>query len=232
MKYDNPELRRRLAAEYALGTLRGAARRRFERLLVRDADLHALVALWEERLARMAWDAAPVARVPPANWRAIEARIGAPATTSRGLWQSVAFWRGLGLAATTVAVALLILPVGIRTPGPEPMPERIAMIAESGGESTGWLITAAAGGRHLSARALAPPEMPEGEVCVLWLVWPDGTVRVVGVLPEYGEAVLPAPGMDRPPYQARVTVTIERASDLPWSAPTGPQVFQGPWVEL
>lgn len=33
MNYRNPERIDRLAAEYALGTLRGPARRRFERLL-------------------------------------------------------------------------------------------------------------------------------------------------------------------------------------------------------
>ena len=39
MRYADPDLRDRLAAEYALGTLRGPARRRFERLLAGDARL-------------------------------------------------------------------------------------------------------------------------------------------------------------------------------------------------
>ena len=39
MSYADPDLRDRLAAEYALGTLRGPARRRFERLLAGDARL-------------------------------------------------------------------------------------------------------------------------------------------------------------------------------------------------
>jgi len=50
MNYDRPELRDRLAAAYALGTLRGAARRRLERLMSSDATLAAAVEDWQRRL--------------------------------------------------------------------------------------------------------------------------------------------------------------------------------------
>ena len=50
MKTANRELVDRLAAEYVLGTLRGRARRRFERWLV-SPQVGALVKAWEERLA-------------------------------------------------------------------------------------------------------------------------------------------------------------------------------------
>lgn len=234
MKYNHPELRRRLAAEYALGTLRGAARRRFERLLVQDTELQALVSRWEERLARTAWAAAPEPVVPARTWDGISSRLDPVprAGTRHGLWNSLAFWRGFGLAAGALAVALLVLPAAPPGITPEPMPERVAMIVEPGSEAMGWLVTAAAGGQRLHAKAMAPPEMPEGEVCVLWLVWPDGAVRAVGVLPEEGEATLPMPDMDRQPYQARITVTIERMADLPMEYPGGPSVYRGPWIEL
>ena len=39
MNYTDPELRERLAADYALGTLRDPARKRFERLLADDPGL-------------------------------------------------------------------------------------------------------------------------------------------------------------------------------------------------
>jgi anti-sigma-K factor RskA len=234
MNYDNPELHRRLAAEYALGTLRGAARRRFERLLVRDPELQARVARWEERLAGMAWTAAPETRVPERIWTTISGHLEAAGSTTRrrGLWNSLAFWRGVGFAATAVALALLVLPVDPPIRAPDAMPERVAMIAESGSDAMGWVVTAAAGGQQIRVRALSPPEMPEGEVCVLWLVWPDGVVRAVGVLPEYGERTLAMPIMDRQPYQAQVAVTIERVSDIPMDSPAGPHVYRGPWMEI
>ena len=50
MNYGDPTLRDHLAAEYALGTLRGRARRRFERLMAEDAGLRALVEAFTKAL--------------------------------------------------------------------------------------------------------------------------------------------------------------------------------------
>ena len=53
MNYQNARLRRLLAAEYVLGTLRGPARRRFERLARGDAALRAEQYFWEARLGQL-----------------------------------------------------------------------------------------------------------------------------------------------------------------------------------
>jgi anti-sigma-K factor RskA len=75
MKYAHPELRDRLAAEYALGTLCGLARRRFERLLPGNAGLRDLVKDWELRVNLLA-ESAPVVEPPPHVWEQIAQRIG------------------------------------------------------------------------------------------------------------------------------------------------------------
>src|SRR5262245_1493382 len=75
MKYENPELRDRLAAEYALGTLRGAARRRFQRLMKDDPALRDLTLQWEMRLNDMAASVKPVAPRPQV-WQAIDRALG------------------------------------------------------------------------------------------------------------------------------------------------------------
>jgi anti-sigma-K factor RskA len=48
------ELREHLCAEYVLGTLRGAARRRFEHWLAVDAGLRRAVSEWQDRLSPLA----------------------------------------------------------------------------------------------------------------------------------------------------------------------------------
>lgn len=113
MRYrDRPELQNRLAAEYVLGTLRGRARARFQAWLREDAALRRTVGEWERRLGPMA---AGVAEVPPPRrvWQAIATRIAAapatavPRASGGGFWESLAFWRGWGLAATGCAAALI-----------------------------------------------------------------------------------------------------------------------------
>ena len=82
MRYDRPELIDRLAAEYALGTLHGAARRRFEKLLVTNRALRDALSAWQDRLAPLDDGLDPVTPAP-ALLAKIERSIGiAPAASS------------------------------------------------------------------------------------------------------------------------------------------------------
>jgi len=61
---------------------------------------------WEERLGGIADAVAPVVP-PPYTWSQIEAAIasGRSPRTTASLWQSIAFWRGFGIGAATLAAA-------------------------------------------------------------------------------------------------------------------------------
>jgi anti-sigma-K factor RskA len=125
MNYADPELRDRLAAEYALGTLRGPARRRFEQLLSDNADLRDLVQDWELRVNLLA-ESAPGVAPPPHVWDGIAQRIGpasapAPLRESRHtwLWDSLGFWRGAAALASAAAAALVFY-VALQPPGVAP----------------------------------------------------------------------------------------------------------------
>ncbi|HZU87868.1 MAG TPA: hypothetical protein VE993_01290, partial [Stellaceae bacterium] len=118
MRYDDPDLRERLAAEYVLGTMPHRARRRFEQILKQDAALAASVGAWAERFSAI--ERATPAEEPPARvWRAIAARIAAPEALGGApgdapaqfvtgpVHAALRFWRGFAIAASAVAAALI-----------------------------------------------------------------------------------------------------------------------------
>lgn len=112
MNYDNPELRDRLTTEYALGTLRGAARRRFERLMANDRELADTAEDWELRLNHLA-ESAPTLEPPPRLWANIAEELWAqPRSERRGwfdrLWADVRFWRSLSALGAAAAGAMLL----------------------------------------------------------------------------------------------------------------------------
>ena len=74
MRRTNEELAHRLAAEYALGTLRGRARARFEALARTDPAVEAIRRRWEEALAPLA-ERVPGVEPPARVWARIEERI-------------------------------------------------------------------------------------------------------------------------------------------------------------
>jgi len=123
---NNPSLIEQLAASYALGTLRGGARRRFEALARNNASVRAAAMIWQSRMSSVA--ELQVQSVPsPAVWTRIENLVNAEkqATVMRetrakgqaddqraaraggGWWASLGLWRGGAIAGALVAVVAL-----------------------------------------------------------------------------------------------------------------------------
>ncbi|MCX7256726.1 MAG: anti-sigma factor [Polaromonas sp.] len=72
----HPELRERLAAAYALGTLRGPARRRFETLARQHPEVRAAALVWQSRIAGLN-ELQPNQAPSPAVWTRIDNLIRA-----------------------------------------------------------------------------------------------------------------------------------------------------------
>ena len=136
MNHVEPELRDRLAADYAVGTLRGPARKRMRRLMSDDPSLADSVEDWELRLNLLA-ESAPAVEPPSDLWSKIAARLEpasqvAPSGWLNGLWDSARFWRGIGALAAATAAALG-LHVALQSPRLDPdliaaLDERLARI--------------------------------------------------------------------------------------------------------
>lgn len=225
MRYDSPQLRDRLAAEYVLGTLPSRARRRFERLMAADPALARIAGDWADRLSPL--DTATPAEEPPFHvWRAIERRIGAvPAATPSALrrWlNSLVFWRGLGLAGS-VATAALALYLALV---PRPIsPFVVAVLAGHGGEA-GWVAIAGPKLGEVSFSAVAPQAEAKPHDFELWGI-AHGPPRPLGLLPQRpgGAVALPAARLPAPGYV--LAVSLEPPGGSPTGSPTGPVLYQG-----
>jgi anti-sigma-K factor RskA len=232
---NKPELRERLAAEYALGTLRGRARARLRRWMRDDGALARAVAEWEARLAPLAGGVQPV-RAPARVWDGIAARLGG--TPSRaGWWDRAAFWRPLGLLATGAMAALLavlaLLPGGGKPTPAEPVAD--AYIAVLSDPKTQRPVLVATAGRHdarLSVRTLDATILVSGRSLELWAVPKQGRPRSLGLLEAEHATLKLAADADRTLRDVPLlAVSLEPRGGSPTGAPTGPVLYSGPCVK-
>jgi anti-sigma-K factor RskA len=228
---DNAPLRDKLAAEYALGTLKGGARRRFEGWMHDDAALRRLVDAWQEKLAPLA-EFAP-ARAPDARvWRGIEQRLNLPpALAWWRLWRddSLAFWRGLGLASSAVA-ALLVVVLGLRAPQ-APGIDYIATLGDAQAR-TALLLTADSRRRALTVRVLAAAPVAADKTLQLWAVPKQGAPRSLGVLAGADNRLALPPGATGADV-ALLAVSLEPKGGSPDpKGPTGPILYKGNWLRV
>ena len=229
MDYSRPELADALAADYSVGTLRGAARRRFEALMPAHPALRDAAVAWNERLMPLTASLRPVQ--PSGDvWRRISDRIGAghgaPTAASGGAWGRLSFWRGLSAFAGVAAIGLAVLLASPRAVPPPIVVVLAATGASASGAQGGSIVASISGdGASLVTRAIVPVAVRPDRSLELWAVPAQGAPRSLGLLPGGSATVA---------LRAKVlagadtlAVTVEPAGGSPTGAPTGPIVYAG-----
>jgi anti-sigma-K factor RskA len=218
------DLAHRLAAEFALGTLRGRARARFEAIARNDPAVEAIRRRWEAELAPLAERVTPVE--PPARvWKAIEERIGASA--SRSAWSSVGFWRSFGLMAGGVASVLLAAFLYVSVV-PRNEPAFVAVLVSPTNEARMTLTMQPDALRIHNVRPWKTVS-DSGRSLELWAVSPEGPPRSLGLVAnESGDFVLRIRA-DDPRVQGLKSIVLssEPQGGSPTRAPTGPVLCAG-----
>ncbi len=229
MKSANRELVDRLAAEYVLGTLRGRARRRFERWFV-SPQVGQLVKAWETRLAGLE---PPLESVtPPATvWRGIEAKLElrkkqrAPAMR----WLTAA--AAAGFFAVVGYFALRVQPPGPDVVTPATLAKTQEGYLQKDTETIYWRVEVLGDNQEVSLHVHKVHDLPPGKAHELWALPADGGAPVsLGLMPHTGDhhRVLTASQRSALGKSKQIAVSLEPEGGSPTGAPTGPVLLVAP----
>ncbi|MGH8807515.1 MAG: anti-sigma factor [Noviherbaspirillum sp.] len=236
----NGPLREKLAAEYVLGTLKGGARRRFEKWVNEDAVIQKTVAAWQDRLYPLA-ELTPASQPSRQVWEAIDRQLDLDVIRSRqenrsffwsGLRNDLRFWRGLGMASTALAT-ILIAVLLTRLPEPAtPVTSYVAMLADEKSQPV-MLITGDAGQRRMTVKVLAQQTVAADKSLELWAVPKDGAPRSLGLVAPHANVTLPLPDNATPDSTPLLAISLEPKGGSPNpNGPSGPILFKGAWLRL
>lgn len=223
MKYEDRQLLEALASQYVLGTLRGRARQRFERLCIQNQFAQAAVRRWEDRFMSMLSQIKP--ETPSKHvWSAIERRLGFKQRKEQASawgwlqprWAMAAF---AGLAALAIAIGLLMQQGTHRL-------DVIAVISQTErGEL--WRVERSPGGGKLLIEATAGVAIDAAHAYELWALPANGAAPVsLGLLPTRGKRTLVLSNAQIAALGGakKIAVSLEPLGGSPTGAPTGPVI--------
>lgn len=239
-----PERLQALAREYALGTMRGGARRRFERLLHESGAARRELVAWQERFAALA-EVVPPMTPSDRVWQGVQQRLGlqAPPTAPEAWWRRWLAPRALGgvLAGAMLAMVggTLVLQSNPAWIGHETLREElpasyVGLLSDAAGRPA-VLLSSRRHGRVLTAKFLQPLALPAGRQAVLWAFPKDGgpPFRVGTLGAGTGSVTLPLADTSEKLFFRvdRLAIGLEAAGAAP-AAPGGELVLSGPCVKL
>lgn len=219
-----------VAAEYVLGVLAADERQAAARRIETDAAFARLVDRWEVTLAPMAGGYGPI-EPPAAVKQALDRRLftstAATATARAGIWQSLAFWRGLTVAAVAAFALYVAVPL-LSPPAPEAPAERlVASLAPQQSDVHYFVVyDGRAGDIGLSHVTGARATDRDFE---LWVIEPGQPPASLGVIPT-GSNVHLAVSRDvqrKIASGAVFAISLEPVGGSTTGAPTGPVVAAG-----
>jgi anti-sigma-K factor RskA len=223
MNYDNSELLEQLAAEYVIGTLRGAARRHFTRLCETLPTANAARVRWEDRLATLALALVPIeprARI----WQGIYQQITAAKVTSIGSRLRPRQWLPLAAAAVLLGIAVWL---GPRLLSP---PTQVVAVLGADVQHPQWRIERTADAHQLRVTAISAMTSNPQRAFELWALPRGGKAPVsLGLLPRDGKAAYKLSNVQTAAVLAadKLAVSVEPPGGSPTGAPTGPVIMVG-----
>ena len=251
----NPALVEQLAASYALGTLRGGARRRFEALARTHAPVRAAALIWQGRMASVA-ELQPQAAPSPAVWKRIENLVNAdrqakamqaarqppPAAAGGGWWASLGLWRGATAAGAMAAVVAVVTGLNLNTAlngqvqelsarlAATPEIQYVAVLADDK-SAPSVLVTYDPKHSQLQLKHVGQFHPSPDKSLQLWALPQAGGPKSLGVLGEGSVVRLPA-GSDAVNQVPALAISLEPKGGVPaGSGPSGPVLFKGALIQ-
>jgi anti-sigma-K factor RskA len=218
---DHPELIDSLAAEYVLGTLRGQARRRFEKWRERTPLVNERCRFWEHNLMHLAKGLKPV-RPPPHVWQGIRARLN----LSRRVPKSRA--RPWAIAASLLLVVGMSALLYWRSTEPGKL-TAVATIATPSGNQL-WEVDVYRDTGRLVMRTAQVPAHAANRDFELWALPAGGKPVSLGVMPSGGSAQLNMTDVQKQALanSAQVAITVEQLGGSPTGQPTTTPIYVAP----
>ncbi|MDN4502699.1 anti-sigma factor [Alteromonadaceae bacterium BrNp21-10] len=217
MNYENQQLIDMLAAEYVLGTLKGAARNRFSRLTLTSTRAREAMWMWEQYLNSLA---SSIKSVPPDEhvWQRISARIdpnvvslhAKPTKPKQTMWQA---WSLIATAACVVLAFLVWQPQA-----PTSDVKQIALFKNQS-EAALWFIDVTDDNLAIKASSSLDPRTDRDYELWMILKGQDAPISL-GLLPKSGNKELLRNSRFKPQDIALLAVSLEPLGGSPTGSPT------------
>jgi anti-sigma-K factor RskA len=232
---EGPDLsaRETLAAEHALGLLGAGDRAEAEARMARDSAFATLVDDWRARLTPMLDAMAPV-EPRAAVWAGVERALGA--NDNAAARRRLRFWRGatlgsLGLAAASLAFAVLVVSRSLEPAPPPAAPPMLNASLMTPGEGSHPMFVAAYDPvrQALIITSLARPGADPGHGHQLWVIPADGQPHSLGMIAPGASKSMPMPKAMAPMFTpgAAIVASLEPPGGSPTGRPSGPMAAVG-----
>ncbi len=211
-----------LCGEYLLGTLRGAARRRFERALRQEPFVASRLASWQNLMIP---NPAETQRMQPDRkvWQRISQDLSLHKYKTP--WYArIGLWRGWALV-TTAALAVW---VGSSLMVVQPQLVEVSTLS-SGEGASGVKVSMSPDHQWMEMTPSRPVQASPGQSYEVWLVRKDGSAPLsMAVLAALdGRVEVPEPLRALITRGDTLAVSVEPAGGSPTGAPTGPVILSG-----
>lgn len=232
--HNHPETIDQLAAQYALGTLHGPARRRFEALQTARPDIHRAVWTWHEQLQGTLLAEKPL-NVPAAQWDQLEARLfgqtQAVQNAVKPWWARLFAPIPAGALMLGLMLGTVVMPLWETMHGGAPqtqLPESYVGVLATADGKPGLIVSSLRKGMTVDLKQLVGVPVAPDASLYLWSIDKNGKVQGIGPVPNGKFVSAPLPQVAEQLFfpAVELAVSVEPKQTTP-SQPSGAFVYRG-----